>query len=268
MDWELEDIQEKSTRRVKQQYSRASKLLEKINAIPDYLKESKAAVASVWIDLVSELIEVFSTYRCLFMASKASQFRNNLRKRTTNLSVDQKLSRMTSLPNEIILSNQMGSGKIPTPKKDFKGISFDDWYELFMKYALMIAEYEQNSDDAIDVQEIAKYITAFEHKKTMTNLVGLSIGLITKDGSLILSQLRILMNEYQFCASVYKTFLASCLPDSFMYIHYADAPGQKHLLRQVKAFDGLAENRTITGMATIANTNVDVSRDHPYLNHG
>ncbi|KAH3671064.1 hypothetical protein OGAPHI_000775 [Ogataea philodendri] len=257
----------KSTTRINEQYARANRLLERLEDDSDSLGVDRSSIASMWIDIVSELIEVFSTYRCFFSSDKAKKFNTSLRRRTEKLSIDQKLSRLPYLQDEMILSKEMDSGRIPIPSEKFKGIAFTNWFDLFMKYSLMISEYESNVEDALSVQEIARHINVFKKKELTITLGGLSVGFITNDVSVIMNHLRILMNDYQFSIPALKTFLAACKPTELFYHPYVDAPNQKYILRQIKTHDSLKEGRDISGMAAITNTNVDTTKFHPLLNY-
>ncbi|KAG7816932.1 hypothetical protein KL928_004396 [Ogataea angusta] len=257
----------KSTTRINEQYMRANRLLERLEDDAESLGHDRHAIASMWIDLVSELIEVFSTYRCFFSSDKAKKFNTGLRRRTEKLSIDQKLSRLPYLQDEMILSKEMDSGRIPIPQDEFKGISFEKWFDLFMRYSLMISEYERNVEDALSIHEIARHINVFKKKELTITLLGLSVGFITNEVSVIMNHLRMLMNDYQFSVPALKTFLAACKPTELFYHPYVDAPNQKYILRQIKTHDSLKEKRDISGMAAITNTNVDTDKFHPLLNY-
>lgn len=272
---ELRSRKTKSKMRILKQYGRIQHILTKIesedskeraNGISEKSTNLKA-IASLWIDLASDLIEIFSMYRCFFTSERAKKFNVGLRKRTAKLSVDHKLSRMRYLQNEMILSAEMDDPTVVLAKDEFRGLKYEQWYNLFMKYALMIAQYESDSSSAMAILDIAGHINVFKDYSLGTNLVGLSVGMLTSDHVLVQLQVRLLMNEYQFCPMALKAFLASYIPDSYNAIHYSDPSTQKYILRQVKAYDSLREHREITGMAAITNRNVDLSKKHPYLSY-
>ncbi|QPG74017.1 hypothetical protein FOA43_001334 [Brettanomyces nanus] len=265
---ELKSMEAKSETRIKKQYSRASRILETLEqrASPTMNTNSKA-IASLWIELSSDLIEIFSMYKCFFSSERARRFNIGLRKRTAKLSVDHKLSRMRYLQNEIILSSEMDQPEQALTRSSFKGIDYEQWYDLFMKYSLMIAQYEKDVDSAMTILDIAKHINVFKEQELTTTLVGLSVGLLTKDRDLVQNQVRTLMNDYQFCPTILKVFLASYVPDACNSSHYADPSTQKYILRQVKAYDSLKEGKEVSGMAAITNKNVDLTKNHPLLNY-
>lgn len=281
---ELKNRVAKSELRVTKQYKRIMRLLENLHnqestevvgcdertgLVPGPGEKNLhiKAIASLWIDLTSDLIEIFSMYRCFFSSERAKGFNVGLRKRTEKLSIDHKLSRMRYLQNEIILSEEMDSAEDAVKQTSFRGITYEQWYNLFMKYAIMIAQYEQDTESSMAILDIAKHVNVFKDYNLTTTLVGLSIGIQSSDHYLAQTQVRNLMNDYQFCPIVLKIFMASYLPDSFNMEHYADPSTQKYILRQVKAYDSLKEKKDITGMAAITNKNVDLSTNHPLLNY-
>jgi general transcription factor 3C polypeptide 3 (transcription factor C subunit 4) len=273
-DDELRTMSIKSEIRVKKLYDRCTKLLSQI----DFLHQKKEdltpeesislkTMANIWIEMVSDLIEIFSMYRWFFAADKSKRFSTTLRLRTSKLGIDQKILRMKYLQNEIILSQHYLSANYP--EGVFKGLDYSQWYDLFVKYAMLIAEFEQDAENAIVIQDIIKHIIVFKGKELATMLVGLSIGVLTKNTQIVMTQTRNLMNEYQFSIDSFRLYLASLIPYHEMELTFADPPSQKFMLRQVKAFDSLTDDKreNVTGRATITKTNVDTSKQHFLINY-
>lgn len=264
---ELKTMIMKSEIRVKKLYSKCSKLLVDIDALhklPELKEPEKISLktmASIWVEMVSDLIEIFVMYRWFFSSEKAKKFNMRLRARTSKLGIDQKILRMKYLQNEIVLSQQLLL--YPVPKKKFKGLSYKEWYDLFIKYALLIAEFEKDCEGAIAIQDLVRHVNVFQENELTTQLAGLSVGVITKDSQIIMNQTRQLLNEYQFSVDAFKLYLFSIVPTTDMELTYADAPSQKFMLRQVKAYDSIRSDQSeISGKATITKTNVDTTRDH------
>lgn len=271
-DDELKTMSVKSEIRVKKNYYKCMKLLYQIENLhkKDVLTDSEnislKTMVNIWIEKVSDLIEIFAMYRFFFSSDKAKKFNMRLRLRTTKLGIDQKLSRMKYLQNEIIISHHFLNEEYP--ENDFKGLKYDEWYDLFIRYALFIAEFEKDTENAIAIQEIIKQVNVFKGKELTTQLVGLSIGILTQDTALIMIQTRNLMNDYQFAIDSFRLYLASILPNCSMEEEFADPPSQKFLLRQIKAFDSLKDNKEkVIGKATVTRRNVDVTKDHFLINY-
>lgn len=270
---ELHTMEVKSELRVKRQYERCVRIFTKIeeheNNGERILNPQVRTMVSVWIEMASDLVEIFSMYRWFFSSERAKKFNIKLRQRTTKLSIDHKLSRMRYLQNEVTLSQQLNN--VTYPENEFKGLSYDQWYDLFINYSLMIAEFEQDAEGAIVIQDITKQINVFKNNQLTTQLVGLSIAILAKDDALILAQSRSLMNDYQFSKDSFRLYLSSCAPSPLMEEYFADPPSQKFLLRQIKAFDSIKENgpdeEMAVGKAIVTRTNVDTSKDHFFTNY-
>lgn len=269
---ELKTMEVKSEMRVLKQYQRCMRIFGKIEQYGNDGQRMKnpevRTMVSVWIEMASDLIEIFSMYRWFFSSERAKKFNIKLRQRTTKLSIDHKLSRMRYLQNEVTLSQQFYN--VPHPENEFKGLNYDQWYDLFINYSLMIAEFEQDSEGAIVIQDITKQINVFKGKNLTTQLVGLSIAILANDESLILSQSRTFMNDYQFALDSFRLYLSSCAPSLIMEESFADPPSQKFLLRQIKSFDSLMNgqgNEVTAGKANVTNTNIDISKDHFFTNY-
>lgn len=269
---ELKTMSLKSEIRVKKLYTKCSSILKQIEDLQtgdltEVEEESLKVRTRVWIELVSDLITIFTMYKMFFPQDKLVAFNTRLRLRTAKLNIDQKLLRMKYLQTEIILTQQYSNDEIP--EIGFKGLTYEQWYYVFVKYALLVAEFEKDTETATSVEEIIRHAIVFKEKELTTRLVGLSVGLLTQDSQIIMNQTRGLMNEYQFASDSFRLYLASFIPNSEMEQKYADAPSQKFLLRQIKAFDYLKDpgNDAIVGKATITKTNVDLSKDHFTLNY-
>lgn len=269
---EIKTMEVKSEMRVKKQYERCIRIFNKIEEFGNDGERIKnpeiRTMVSVWIEMVSDLVEIFSMYRWFFSSERAKKFNIKLRQRTTKLSIDHKLSRMRYLQNEVTLSQQFYNAT--HPEDEFKGLLYNQWYDLFINYSLMIAEFEQDAEGAIVIQDITRQINVFKGNQLTTQLVGLSIAILAKDDALILSQSRSFMNDYQFALDSFRLYLSSCSPNLVMEEYFADPPSQKFLLRQIKSFDSLKQGsgtETAVGKANVTKTNVDTSKDHFFTNY-
>ncbi|CDK26835.1 unnamed protein product [Kuraishia capsulata CBS 1993] len=258
---EWEEMEQRSKSRVHEKFTRANRLLPGV-------AENDPFAVNAWLDLAGELVEIFAACRVFYSSDRAKKFAAGLRKRQSNLDIDQRLLRMTYLEEEMLLNKELT--QIKPPEREFRGVPFAEWYNLFLRYSLMLAKWENAGDDAMLVQEMAKHINVFNTNKeteSVITLVGLSIGLMLADYDIISSQLRILQNLFQFSPKVLKTFVASYSTGQDSALLFADTSNQKYILRQLKAYDSLKEHKKITGMATITNKQVDTSKAHPILAH-
>lgn len=270
---ELQTMSVKSELRTKKQYGRSMKLLVQLETLKHKSKKNESdefslkTLAGIWIEMVSDLIEIFAMYKWFFSSEKAKKFNMKLRLRTAKLGIDEKISRMKYLQKEIILSQHFLS--MPFPKQEFKGLTYDQWYELFAKYALFIAEFENDIENSSAIFEIIKQVNVFKGNELATSLIGLSIGILTSNTSFISTQTRNIMNDHQFAIDGLRLYLSSIITTYQMEMEYADAPSQKFMLRQIKAFDYLKsdDKDNVVGKANITKTNVDVTKEHFLINY-
>lgn len=272
-DDELRTMMIKSEIRVKKLYERCMVLLSQIEELQHQKKYNEKekislqTMVTIWIDSVSDLVEIFSLYKWFFATDRVRKFHTKLRLRTARLGIDQKILRMKYLQNEIILSQQLNEEVFP--ENAFKGLKYEQWYQLFVRYSLLIAEFEHDTETAMVIQDFLRQAAVFKGKELETQLVGLSIGVLSQDTSIIMGQTRNIMNDYQFSVDSFRLYLASMIPNLELAETFADSPSQKFMLRQVKAFDYLKDEskENIAGKVTVTRTNVDLSKDHFLVNY-
>lgn len=231
------------------------------------LEAGDQVAAKAWIQLASELIEIFSNVKNFFPKDRSRQFKGIItRTRNLQMDIDSKIERISQLYEGF--TSKIEEKLVLTSKEEFRGLRYEQWFELFMQYALAVARYE-NPNDANSIIDSAKNINVFYHNKErdeIMNLVKLAISIKTQDHKDMLLSLRVILNSFQFNKKVLKMFLL-CQPsgklctENFISINH-----QKYFLRQVKAYDSLNQKKSITGMANITNKDVEINgNDNSYL---
>lgn len=231
------------------------------------LEAGDKVAAKAWIQLASELIEIFSNVKYFFPKDRSRQFKGIItRTRNLQMDIDSKIERISQLYEGF--TSKIEEKLVLTSKEEFRGLKYDQWFELFMQYSLAVARYE-NPNDANSIIDSAKNVNVFYHNKErdeIMNLVKLAISIRTQDHKDMLLSLRVILNSFQFNKKVLKLFLL-CQPsgklctENFISINH-----QKYFLRQVKAYDSLNQKRAITGMANITNKDVEINgNDNTYL---
>ncbi len=240
---------------------------QRLKRLHQGLESGDNVAATTWIQLASELIEIFSNVKNFFPKDRSRQFKGIItRTRNLQMDIDSKLERISQLYEGF--TSKVEEKLVLTSKEEFRGLKYDQWFELFMEYALAVARYE-NPNDANSIIDSAKNVNVFYQNKDrdeVMNLVKLAISIRTQDHKDMLLSLRVILNSFQFNKKVLKLFLL-CQPsgkactENFISINY-----QKYFLRQVKTYDSLNQKRSITGMANITNKEVEVNgSDNTYL---
>lgn len=240
---------------------------QRLKRLHQGLEAGDSVAASTWIQLASELIEIFSNVKNFFPKDRSRQFKGIItRTRNLQMDIDSKIERISQLYEGF--TSKVEEKLVLTSKEEFRGLTYDQWFELFMEYALAVARYE-NPNDANSIIDSAKNVNVFYHNSSRDetmNLVKLAISIRTQDHKDMLLSLRVILNSFQFNKKVLKLFLL-CQPsgklctENFISINH-----QKYFLRQVKAYNSLNLKRSITGMANITNKDVEVDgNDNTYL---
>ncbi|CCH46085.1 Transcription factor tau subunit [Wickerhamomyces ciferrii] len=232
------------------------------------LEEGDPIAATTWIQLASELIELFSNVKNFFSRDRSIKFRGIItRTRRIKMDIESKIERISQLYQGFTSKNEERISITAT--EEYRGLKYQQWFELFMQYALAVAKYD-NPIDASSIVDNAKNINVFyqnKEREEIMNMVKLAVSLKTQDNKEMLLSLRIVLNSFQFHKKVLKLFLL-CQPsgkictENFISINH-----QKYFLRQIKAYDSLNQNnKSITGMATITNTGAKTEgHDNAYL---
>jgi len=257
---EKQERENKVRQNVIEKYKRLKRLHHGVEA-------GDKVAASAWIQLASELIEIFSNVKNFFPKDRSRQFKGIITKtRNLKMDIDSKIERISQLYEGF--TSKVEEKLVVTSKEEFRGLKYEEWFELFMKYSLAVARYE-NPMDANSIIDSAKNVNVFYHDKErdeIMNLVKLAISVRARDHKDMLLSLRVILNTFQFNKKVLKLFLL-CQPSGKLCTeNFISISHQKYFLRQVKAYDSLNQKRSITGMANITNKEVEVSGvDNTYL---
>ncbi|CCH58343.1 hypothetical protein TBLA_0A05500 [Henningerozyma blattae CBS 6284] len=271
----LQDIERERFEREKKI---SSKVLDKYNKLKSYrpgFETGNKTQITMWIDIASDLIDVFSSVKNFFMKSRSKKFVGIIRRtKRFNKLIDSKLERLSKLSSGDNLLDGlplMEESVRLTSTTELRGLTYDQWFELFMELSLIITKY-QNIEDGLSVIETAQEVNVFNQDsnrvKTM-RFVKCAIVLRMKDPYKLAENLRVLLNQYQFNRKVLQIFLY-CLSEGNKSMEILSSTvQQKFFLRQLKAFDGARYNTHVSGQASLTNKqvlNVD-KKSSPYLFH-
>lgn len=228
--------------------------------------------AEMWLRVASDLIEVICGVKSFFIRDRAKAHEEELYVSKKNLKMDitRRLERLNEL-HELANSKYLKIDPSLTYEegKSYRGLTFDQWHEIFMQYGLLCAMFD-DAKEAIQVIEIASSLIEFHKDETKLNLIGLvrlSIHLITKKSEFVMLSVRELLNTHRFSREVFKLFPLSFPSGRRNYDYFISANHQKYFLRQVKAWDVLRLNKKINGLSKILKEeiNFDYSSVNPYL---
>ncbi|KAI5285945.1 transcription factor TFIIIC subunit tfc4 [Ascosphaera aggregata] len=214
------------TRKEQVQYLH-SKLIE----LSPVMREGDAVATEDWLDIADALIRDFRSTKIFFPVQRRAVFSGYSReshKQSGNAKSAELLHEMQEIVGRLqtIQGESEADTSVPT---DYHGISFDDWLDIFLEYALVLAG-QGNKDEVYDTLATAADASIWYHSKKFTRQI--------YDEVTLSNISRWFMKEYQFVTDTYRLFATlsrSCGDPRKSLFH--SSPSMKFMLRQIKAID-------------------------------
>lgn len=252
------------------------KVMDKYASLTDYGKgfdDNDKIQINQWIRTVSDLVDVFSSVKNFFVRSRSKKFVGIIRKtKKFHTVVDYQLERLSRLSEGDQLSDGlpvMEERVTLTSTKELRGLSYDQWFDLFMDLALTITKYRSVHDgmSVIDTaQEVNVFVQDPKRAKIM-KFVRLAIVLQLDNEEELLANLRLLLNQYQFSRKILLLFMYSLSNGKMSSNILTSTIQQKFFLRLIKAFDAVRYDTHVRGQASITNDIVEnpEGKPSPYI---
>ncbi|RLV86564.1 Transcription factor tau subunit [Meyerozyma sp. JA9] len=257
-DEEKMELEDSAKRKVLEKYRR----MQRLEAAND-----KVAIAA-WIQLASQLVEMFVNVRSFFPRDKNRAFKGIvLYRRKKQMGLDEKLARVYNLYDGIV-SDESYARSFLTSTTEYRGLSYDDWFKIFVQYAILLAKYDKNYEDATQVIDVAMEVSVFiqdKTKETTLKMVSMIFGVLRGDSSnSVMTNVRYFLTANQFSHYIYKFFMCCFSSGVEAWETFTNYNHQKFFLRQLKTYDSIISKKKITGMATISAdlTGTNFSREH------
>ncbi|KAI1176338.1 hypothetical protein F4777DRAFT_547312 [Nemania sp. FL0916] len=126
----------------------------------------------------------------------------------------------------------------------YRGVSFSDWLDLFLEYAVSLAHSEK-FQDSYQVCESARDAEVFAKNKEdmfLIHVTWAACALRAGDEETCVAAARFLMRDRQFDSDPFRMFAALCRLCPSPASWYASGPVQKYMLRQIKLMDRALES--------------------------
>lgn len=224
-----------------------------------------------WMQLSSQLIEIFMSMKFFFPKDKSRTFKGlNIYKKNFQMNVDEKLARIYSL-HQFNINEEFEIKNFDPNLKNFRGISFDDWFYIFIQYAIFLVNFEKNISNAIEIIDVTMSVNIFfqdKKKISIMKIIRIVLGILENNYDSVFSfSIRHFLVENQFSPFFLKFFLLCFSSGIDAWESFSNYNHQKFFLRQLKAFDSMLSNKKITGMASITTNikNISNLREHPDL---
>lgn len=244
-DQEKQDLENNAKRKVLEKFNRMLKLQESIDT---------DVAATAWIKLASQLVEMFIGVRSFFPRDKNRAFKGIiLYKRKKQMGIDEKIARVYNL-YEGIGGDSDNSRHELTSVNDFRGLDYDQWFFIFIQYAILLHYFEHNTEYAIQIVDICLSVSVFvqdKNKSVFMRLVKLLLCIAHEDANGITMNVRHFIFTNQFSPHIYKFFMCCFSSGLRGWSIFSNYSHQKFFLRHLKAYDSLVNSQKISGMATI-----------------
>lgn len=257
------EIENNAKSKVLGKYRRMQRLQESI------LNGDMVAIKA-WMQLASQLTDMFMNVRSFFPRDKNRIFKGIvLYRRKKQMGIDEKLARVYDLVDGI--NNDDNSRSTLSSTTEYRGLSYDDWFVIFVQYSILLFNYDKNFEYATQIIEIAKNVSVFvqdKKKETILKMVRLLFGIKQEEvGTVVMSNVRHFLSANQFSPFIYKFFMCCFASGIDSWETFTNYNHQKFFLRQLKAYDSIVSGRKITGMATINADvkNMELAKEHAEL---
>ncbi|EAW08236.1 tetratricopeptide repeat protein [Aspergillus clavatus NRRL 1] len=220
-------------------------LYEKLLALQPGVKHGNVEATEDWLDIADALLREFRSNRVFYPMQRNVVFlgysRETQRKagKYKNRTIMDEMEEMAGRLQESLgtLAEEPLQGVVPT---DYHGISFDEWLDLFLQYALAVAG-QGESEEAYDSLAAAADASIWYHSKPDTRLIHVcwfTCALRVQDEETLANEARWFIKEYQFVTDTYRLFsmLSRLCGDPHRSLFHS-SPNMKFMLRQIKAMD-------------------------------
>ncbi|KAL4928515.1 tetratricopeptide repeat protein [Aspergillus undulatus] len=212
-------------------------LYSKLQQLDPKLQSGDAAATEDWLDIADALLREFRSNRTFYPVQRSVVFQGYSSKPDKDTLMEEMQEMAIRLQNSLGAAEETVPSTIPT---DYYGISFDEWLDLFLQYALAVAG-QNEPREAYDTLGAAADASVWYHSKDSTRLIHVcwfTCALRAQDEETLSNEARWFIREYQFVTDTYRLFaMLSCLCGDPHRSLFHSSPLMKFMLRQIKAID-------------------------------
>ncbi|PLB46637.1 TPR-like protein [Aspergillus steynii IBT 23096] len=220
-------------------------LYSKLLQLQPHVKDGHVEAIEDWLDIADALLREFRSNRIFYPMIRGTAFlgyskaaRKKANKSKSRSFIDE-MQEMAGRLQETLGNDpeEDALGPIPT---DYHGISFEEWLDLFLQYALVVTS-QNEVDEAYDMLAAAAEASIWYHSKENTRQIHVcwfTCALRAQDEETLASEARWFIKEYQFVTDTYRLFsMLSRLSGDPHRSLFHSSPNMKFMLRQIKAMD-------------------------------
>ncbi|RDA82381.1 hypothetical protein CP532_5330 [Ophiocordyceps camponoti-leonardi (nom. inval.)] len=226
-------------KRLQDEQARVAKLTRHYKAVRDLKQQIVAGredLIPAWMTTSKELVDDFRSLRRFYTWDKYLHFLGSPHQ-PSKFTGDGSHSELSEILGIAPQSEQHGGGMAYAGLSAHRGISFDDWLDLFLDYAIGLAMMHRR-EEAYQICKAAKDSTVFQSPEYCFDIdVAWSVcAIYTNDEERCVTIARRLMRDGATTDSYRMFALLSRLIQSPV-AWYTSGPAQKFVLRQIKALD-------------------------------
>ncbi|KAH0490273.1 hypothetical protein TgHK011_001750 [Trichoderma gracile] len=243
-------------KRRQEEHSRAIKLsrqYEYVRGLKQQIKSGSTDLIPVWIESCKELVDDFRSLKRFYTWDKYLHFlgKKQLAEQSASEGGNTELSQMFERLTRTLAPQ--GESQLGPGFDNHQGISFDDWLDLFLDYAIGLSLVHRR-EEAYQVCESARDSTVFQSPQHnfAIHMAWSVCAINTNDEEKCITVARHLMRDGGISDSSRMFALLSKLCQSPVS-WYTSGPAQKFILRQIKAIDMTYEaaNKSLSGTSTL-----------------
>ncbi|KAJ9283436.1 hypothetical protein DTO027B5_6152 [Paecilomyces variotii] len=231
-----EDLEGEGTEHIRFLYSKMMDLRQQ-------MREGNMDATEDWLDIADALLWEFRSNRIFYPMQRNAVFmgytREGQRSAGKGKTMMDEMREMAGRLQESLgnVAEEPLQTAIPT---DYHGISFDEWLDIFLEYALVVAG-QGEFEEAYDTLSAAADASVWYHSKPSSRQIHVcwfTCALRLRDEETLVNEARWFIKEYQFVTDTYRLFsmLGRVCSDPHKSLFHS-SPSMKFMLRQVKALD-------------------------------
>ncbi|KAH0559240.1 hypothetical protein GP486_004247 [Trichoglossum hirsutum] len=236
--------QRRENERIRDENVRA--LYKKFQYLHPRARAGEEQILAEWMECSSDLIDDFRNSRVFYPYDKHMKFlgySSAARKRALEgYRKRENILNDMEMMAERLQGSLEASGKqvenLPVPK-DYRGISFNVWLDIFLEYALCLAKAGEMDETYEIIQATIDAIVFYHSRESMfeIHVCWFTCALLLNDDETICKVTRWFMSTYQLTTDSYRLYAALHRLCQGSASWYNAAPSQKYLLRQIRAMD-------------------------------
>ncbi|EGE83291.1 hypothetical protein, variant 2 [Blastomyces dermatitidis ER-3] len=218
-------------------------LYSKLLDLEAAMREGHEDATEDWLDIADALLRDFRSNRVFFPMQRHMMFlgysREAQRKagRLKSTTIMDEVEEMAGRLQATLGTPEIDPATIPN---DYHSISFDQWLDIFLEYALVLSGQGQSEEvyDTLSAAADASVWYHSKHNKFQIYTCWFTCALRLKDEETLSNISRWFMKEYQFVTDTYRLFatLSRLCGDPRKSLFHS-SPSMKFMLRQIKAID-------------------------------